>query len=169
MQQLPISHDSLKKLDAECVELREYIKNLTEGSYPYKIAVAHLQALGRQRNNISSNLPAIQPPSAPTVLVPIKCSMGAIANAGKREKVETWDWSNLNDKQAKVLERVQNEIKALFFLSAEKHILKLILQSGGLKKALEKTSLSALAVLPDFVRKEQGKVLWKTFEEKLLK
>ena len=99
---------------------------------------------------------------------PIKCGLRGISNLPKKEKVETWDWNNLNAAQAKVLERAQNEVKTLFFVSAENHILKLILLSGGLKKALEKTSLSALAVLPEFVRREQGRVLWKTFQEKLL-
>jgi hypothetical protein len=83
--------------------------------------------------------------------------------------VETWDWNNLNAKQAAVMEKVHSEVKALFFVPTQKHILKLIILSGGLKKALEKTSLSALAVLPEFVRQQQGAVLLKTFEEKLLK
>ena len=164
-----ISSATLKRIKAEIAEMHEYIKTLEVDSLPWRVAVAHLQALGRQHNNISSNLPVAQPPAPPRILTPIRSSMGAIANAGKREKVETWDWNNLNAKQAAVMEKVQNEVKALFFKNAEKHILKLITLSGGLKKALEKTSLSALAVLPDFVRRQQGAVLLKTFEEKLLK
>ena len=165
-----ISHATLKRIKAEIAEMHEYIKTLEVDSLPHRVAIRTLQALSREHNSVSANLPVSQPTMVESIFpAPIKCGLRGISNLPKDEKVEKWDWSNLNEKQAKVMQKLQNDIEALFSVKAEKHILKLILLSGGLKKALEKTSLSALAVLPEFVRKEQGKTLWKAFEEKLLK
>lgn len=163
------NYATLNRIKAEIAEVHEYIKTLEVDSFPYRVAVGHLQALQREHSRVSSYIPPEQPKMAERIPVPIKCGLRGISNLPKKEKVESWNWDSLSEKQAGSLQELQNEIHALFFLSADRHILKLILLSGGLKKALEKTSLSALAVLPEFVRKEQGAVLLKTFEEKLLK
>ena len=149
--------------------LRDYIATLEEGSYPYEIAVAQLRALNKQHSAISARIPIHQPPQPTPIPAPIKCGIRAISNAPKQEKEDPWVWDSSTEKQVKLLERAQNSIRSIFFTTAEPHVLKLIAMSGGLKKNLETLGFAPLALLPEFIRKEQGSLLFQTFVDKLLK
>lgn len=159
----------LVSIKVQVAEVRDYIKTLTENTLPHRIAVAQLQSLQKQHSRISSNIPIHQPPQPAPVPVPIKCGLRAISNAPKQEKKDPWVWDSSTEKQAKLLERAQNQIRSTFFTTAEPHILKLIAMSGGLKKNLEALGFAPLTLLPEFIRREQGAALFQTFVEKLLK
>lgn len=148
--------------------LRDYISTLTEGTYPYEVAVAQLVSLNKQHSAISSRVPLAQPAQPKRLPTPIKCSMRAISNAHRQEKQDPWVWDSLTDNQARALETVQNQIREAFFTTAERHILKLIVLSGGLKKAMNNLGFAPLLLLPQFLREAQGKALFKTFTDKLL-
>lgn len=152
----------------QVAEVRDYIATLTPDSLPHRIAIAQLRSLQKQHSRISSSIPAHQPPQPTPIPVPIKCSMRAISNSAKPEKEDPWIWDSLNDKQARQLEATQNAIRANFFTTAERHIIKLIIHTGGLKKSMETLGFGPLFLLPEFIRKAQGPALFKTFTDKLL-
>lgn len=158
----------LVSVKIQIAEVRDYIATLVPDSLPHRIAVAQLRSLNKAFSSLSSQIPPAQP-MAKAVPTPIKSSMGRISNMGVPEKPEKWDWNDLNEKQNRQIEKLQAEIVRLFFTKAERHVLKFILLNGGLKKCLSQTSLAALETIPSFVRKAQGAVLLKTFEESLLK
>jgi len=165
-----VSKATLTRIKAEISEIRAHISTLEPDSTAHKIAVTALQAKWAEYSRVSSQIPPEIPQLAPRDKnVPIKSAMRAISNLGKREAVETWDWDKLTARQAAEVEKIQHQIRGLFFIPAERHIIKLILLSGGLKASLEKAKLGALEGIPDFVRKSQGKVLMKTFVEALMK
>lgn len=159
----------LVSIRIQVAEVRDYIKTLTPDTLPYRIAVAQLQSLQKQHSKISSNIPPTQPRQPTPIAVPIKCGIRAISNAPKQEKEDPWVWDSSTEKQAKLLERAQNQIREIFFTTAEPHILKLIAMSGGLKKSLTDHGFAPLTLLPVFIRKAQGPALFKTYTEKLLK
>lgn len=159
----------LVSIRIQVAEVRDYIKTLTPDTLPHRIAVAQLQSLQKQHSRISSNIPIHQPPQPAPVPVPIKCGLRAISNAPKQEKKDPWVWDSSTEKQAKLLERAQNQIRSTFFTTAEPHILKLIAMSGGLKKSLTDHGFAPLTLLPVFIREAQGAALFKTYTEKLLK
>lgn len=159
----------LVSIRIQVAEVRDYIKTLTPDTLPHRIAVAQLQALQKQHSRISSNIPIHQPPQPAHIPTPIKCGLRAISNAPKQGKEDPWVWDSSTEKQAKLLERAQNSIRASFFTTAEPHVLKRIAMSGGLKKNLEALGFAPLTLLPEFVRREQGAALFQTFVEKLLK
>lgn len=148
--------------------LRDYISTLEVDSYPYEIAVAQLCSLNKQHSAISARIPIHQPPQPTHLPTPIKCGMRAISNAPKQEKSDPWCWDSLTDGQARALETVQSQIRSAFFTTAERHILKLIVLSGGLKKSMTNLGFAPLLLLPQFLREAQGKALFKTFTDKLL-
>jgi hypothetical protein len=159
----------LVSIRIQVAEVRDYIKTLAPDTLPYRIAVAQLQSLQKQHSRISSNIPVHQPPQPAPIPAPIKCGLRAISNAPKQEKKDPWVWDSSAEKQAKLLERAQNQIRAIFFTTAEPHVLKRIAMSGGLKKNLTALGFAPLTLLPEFLRKEQGTALFQTFIKKLLK
>ncbi len=162
-------HPKLKEIKAEIDSLHAEIAKLPPGGFQHRVYVEHLQTLWNRYSTISASIPPTQPPQPPSIAVPIKCGMRGITNLFTGGKPEKWDWSNLNEKQASALMRVQSDIQATFFTIVENHILKLIVLSGGLKKSLTSLGFESLVNLPEFVRKEQGPALFKAFTEKLLK
>lgn len=162
-------HPKLKEIKDEIDTLRAEIAGLPPESYQRKIYVEHLKTLWGKYSTISASIPPVQPPQPPRIAVPIKCGMRGITNLFTGGKTEKWDWSNLNEKRASAIRRVQNDIQAVFFTTVENHVLKLIILSGGLKKSLTSLGFESLINLPEFIRKEQGPALFKAFTEKLLK
>lgn len=153
----------------EIAKLRDYISTLEEGSYPHEIATRQLVSLNKRFSHISSQIPPTKPPLPSLYPVPIKCGIRTISATPEMAKEEPWCWDNLTEKQTKKLEGIQNVIRENFFTTVENHILKLIVHSGGLKAAMEKHNSSHLFHVPDFVRKEHGPALFKTFTDALLK
>jgi len=159
----------LVSIRIQIAEVRDYIKTLTVDTLPHRIAVAQLQSLQKQHSKISSSIPPTQPRQPAPIPVPIKCGLRAISNAPKQEKEDPWVWDSLTEKQTRILETTQNNIRKEFFTSVEPHILKLIIKTGGLKKSMETLGFAPLFLLPEFIRKEQGPALFNTYIEKLLK
>ncbi len=147
---------------------KAYLETLTPNTYPHDIAIIHLRNLNKQLSRHSSLAPVTQSMAAP-LPVPIRCGIRTISATPQMSKDEPWVWDRLTDAQARALEKTQTQIRELFFTTAERHILRLIILSGGLKASMKNLGFEGLTVLPEFLRQSQGAALFKTFTDKLLK
>lgn len=98
---------------------------------------------------------------------PIKCGLRGATGHSLPDKTRHWFWDNVNDKDAKKLEKTREKIKELLFHNADKTLVKKFALMGGVRKCLKEIGLPAILDLPESVRREKAPLIIKLIEDKL--